>query len=621
MPTPAMHTLYYDSLIIFLLLKHSLTSTAAQTARQPPNLPSVPSAKLKRSSSGHVSYADESHQYHANITNELLKRRQSGSSAQQQQQQGHHTTQRKKQTAAATAGGGGGGPQITSLHDSLDDGYAYDERDHSFIIIPTPLKRRHNKKIGTPTIYFPEPPSSEPSLPPSPLHHRTSGGSHSHSHSGSGSSSCTTSTTSDTSSIYYIKTHKSRHLYAKRPKHITAVNHREYATITKKQIERAQKKSSKHKHHRKYLTGIGGNGNRVGAFEAAIVQVHSSRSSSMATAAAAAIAAATSGQQQQHANEEYQRLHRGTTLDDNFEMSTGKDSNLYEHIEAFNPMVGKKNIHNQFMSTKQQQKQQQIDTDQYGKKSTTISNENEKHMQNKSHLIDRRQNENDNVNHLRNRNAAIDKSQHTKHKLKKPSSSNEIVVVSSIETKNSSNRPDESNKMKTDRISNQLSTDDDNDDAAAAATATADDDVGSVGSFLSMASVRSFPKCSVPEVLNRVLEPVSITYLDQYDEIEATEAATSASKLPRIVDAKTKKSSTSSTKPQSKPQPPQPQLPPPPPPVRSCKQHEHPTGTKQNCDEIVYLSRTRSDHHDPGVIGPIAWQYHKKRLEDQRRWI
>lgn len=600
-----------------------MTTTAAQTARQPPNLPAIPSHR--KHSSGHISHADDSHQYRASIENELLTRQSENSvhmEQQQQQQQKQQqqqlyqnehypSSQKKKQV----------GTQITSLHEPVD-GYAYDERDHSFIIIPTPLKHRHNKKYGAPTIYFPEPPTSEPSQPPSPSQSfgTYSGGS-------SSSTSHTTSTTSDTSSIYYIKTHKSRrhHLYAKRPKHITAVNHREYATITKKQIASAQKKS-KHK-HRKYLTGVG-NGNRVGAFEAAVVQVHSSQSTmSTAAAAVAATAATAATLGQKHANEECNRLCGNT--DNNFEMSTGKDSNLYEHIEAFNPMAGTRNIHNQFMSTKRHKKEQQqqhhhhMDID---KKSTTIANEHEKHMQSKSHLIDSQLNENDNVNHLRNGmmnsfvmvNAASDRAQQQpKLKLKKqPSSGNEVFAISTaattdatrpssvtIETKNTSKLSDESIKMKMDRIPKQLSTDE-----------LHDDDVGSVGSFLSMASVRSFPKCSVPEPLNRVLEPVSITYLDQYDEIEATEAATMASKLPRIVDAKAKPSSKS-----AKPQP-QPQLPsPPPPPVRSCTQHEH-SGTKQNNDEIVYLSRTRSDCTDPGVIGPIAWQYHKKRLEDQREW-
>lgn len=338
------------------------------------------------------------------------------------------------------------------------------------------------------------------------------------------------------------------------------------------------------------------------------MQVHSSARSSSATTAAAAAASAASATYGQHPNEECHR----------FEMLTGKDSDLYEHIEAYNPMVGKRNIHNQFMSTnrpnqEQQQQQQHHQVEKIGKKSTTMSSKNEKHTQNKSQLIDRRQHENDNVNHLKNGmlSAASDRTlqqQQPKLRLKKSSSSSEIAATrpstDTIATKASSNLSDESMITKTDRFPKQLPTDE----------VHHDDDVGSVGSFLSMASVRSFPKCNVPEPLNRVLEPVSITYLDQYDEIEATEAATMASKLPRIVNAKAKKSSTS-TKPQ--PQPQSPPLPPPPPPVRSCKQHEH-TGTKQNNDDIVYLSRTRSECADPGVIGPIAWQYHKKRLEDQR---
>lgn len=489
---------------------HISVSKAAQTAQQS-FLPAVPP---KNTASAHISSIDGSHQFRSSITNEMPNRQ-------------SNTVRQKKQV----------GTQITSLHDSVD-GFAC-ERDHSFIIIPTPPKRKHHKKVGTPTIYFPEPPSSEPSSP-----------------SPSQSQSHSSTSTSDTSSIYYIKKHKSRrhHLYSKRPKRIATLNHREYATITKKQIERAQKKS---KHKRKYLKG--GNGNRVGAFEETTVQVHSSRSSSVAG---------------QNADDECMQL-RGTitaanSIDEHFEISTGKDSNLYEHIEAFNPMVGKKNVRNQFMSTKQM--------DNGGK--ATISNESEKHVQSKSRLIDRRQNKNDNVNHLRNGmnsfavNAANDKQ---KPKQKKCGDGGK--------SKCSSNRSDESIKMKTDRISNQLSNDEVHN--------TTNDDL-SVGSFLSMASIRSFPKCNVPDALSRVLEPVSITYLDQYDEIEATEAATLASKLPRIVDAKAKS-------------PPKPQY----------KQHE-PTA-EQKSDEIIYLSRTRSDGADPGVIGPVAWQYHKKRLEDQRK--
>lgn len=454
---------------------------------------------------GHIGSIDETHQFRSKMTNEIQSRQ-------------SDIARQKKQV----------GTQITSLNDSVD-GFGY-ERDHSFIIIPTPSKRKHHKKVGTPTIYFPEPPSSEPSSP-----------SLSQSHS--------STSTSDTSSIYYIKKHKSRrhHLYSKRPKRVATLNHREYATITKKQIERAQKKS---KHKRKYLKGI--NGNRVGAFEET-VQVHSSRSSSVA------------GQ-----NVDDCKQLRDTTAapsDDNFEMSTGKDSNLYEHIEAFNPMVGKKKFHNQFTSTKQM--------DDGGR--AKITNEIEQHVRSKSRLIDRRQNQADNVNQMRyGMNEFATTTENDRHKKRDNRNASESKRLTHLS--------DESIKMKTDQIAHQLSNDE---------VHTTNDDL-SVGSFLSMASIRSFPKCNVPEPLSRVLEPVSITYLDQYDEIDATEAATMASKLPRVVDAKAKN--------------------PPKSPYTHC---DHTTDNKS--DEIVYLSRTRSDGADPGVVGPIAWQYHKKRLEDQRK--
>lgn len=43
-------------------------------------------------------------------------------------------------------------------------------------------------------------------------------------------------------------------------------------------------------------------------------------------------------------------------------------------------------------------------------------------------------------------------------------------------------------------------------------------DSGSIGSFLSMQSIRAFPKASLPEPLNRVLEPVFVTYYDNMDD-------------------------------------------------------------------------------------------------------
>lgn len=431
------------------------------------------------------------------------------------------------------------GTQITSLHDTVD-GFPY-ERDHSFIIIPTPLKRKHHKKVGTPTIYFPEPPSSAPSSP---------------SHSQTQSSASTSTSTSDTSSIYYIKKHKSRrhHLYSKRPKRVSTQNHREYATITKKHIERAQKKS---KHKRKYL-----NGNRVGAFEET-VQVHSSRSSSVAGQNGRTDACK---QLRSTSTNTVAGATAAIVSDDTFEMSAGKDSNLYEHIEAFNPMVVKKaKYQNQYTSTKQMDN---------GEKAT-ISNESEKHVKSKLRLIDKRQNKSDTVNQTRNgMNAFVANSVNDSRRKK-------VDDQHAKESNHSSNTSDESKTMKMERFSNQLSNDE---------VHTTNDDL-SIGSFLSMASIRSFPKCNVPEPLSRVLEPANSKHFDRYDEIEATEAATIASKLPRVVDAKAK----SPPKPQQKPR--------------------EPTAPK-NADEIVYLSRTRSDGADPGVIGPIAWQYHKKRLEE-----
>lgn len=420
------------------------------------------------------------------------------------------------------------GTQITSLHDSVD-GFGC-ERDHSFIIIPTPLKRKHHKKVGTPTIYFPEPPpSSEPSSP-------------------SHSQSTTSTSTSDTSSIYYIKKHKNRrhHLYSKRPKRVTTLNHREYATITKKQIERAQKKA-KQKH--KYLKS----GNRIAAAFDDTVQVHSSRSSATAQNS-------DDGKQHSHDNR------AAECSDGTFEMSIGKNSNLYEHIEAFNPMVGKKKVHNQFTSTKQ--------IDKNG--TTAISNkesERHSHEKGKSRLIDKRQNKKGPVNQLKHgANAFVVNSANGRQKR---NNDQQHAKASN----HSSSTSDESMRVKMNRFSNQLSNND----------ATKDD--LSIGSFLSMASIRSFPKCNVPEPLNRVLEPVAVPF--QYDEIEATEAATMASKLPRIVDA------TAKPAPNQQPYMPRENL------------------IQQKNDDTVYLSRTRSDGADPGVIGPIAWQYHKKQLEDQ----
>lgn len=90
-------------------------------------------------------------------------------------------------------------------------------------------------------------------------------------------------------------------------------------------------------------------------------------------------------------------------------------------------------------------------------------------------------------------------------------------------------------------------------------------DTGSIGSFLSMASVKSFPRCSVPEPLSRVLEPVSVTHLDHYD-----------------ADLDTGKT----------------------------------LRTTNNRDSF-HFKRSQSDGNDPGVIGPVVWELHKKEMENK----
>lgn len=108
---------------------------------------------------------------------------------------------------------------------------------------------------------------------------------------------------------------------------------------------------------------------------------------------------------------------------------------------------------------------------------------------------------------------------------------------------------------------------------------------GSIGSFLSMASVRSFPKCSVPEPLSRVLEPVSVTHLDH------TEESSDSSRKPAIVGAKYKSMEPSKNT------------------TRLAKQFE----IEAVAD--AHLCRSQSDGADPGVIGPAVWKFQKNLIE------
>lgn len=409
------------------------------------------------------------------------------------------------------------GTEINSQPDNVD-GFKY-ERDNSFIIIPKSKTKRshHNKKDGTPTIYFPEPPSSVPSSPSIlNLFDRQS------------ITTSSSSTSSNSSSIYYIKKHKSRrhHLYPKQPKSNNNSNQREYATITKKQIERSRKKTN---HKRNRLKG--GNGNRIGVIELL--------------------------------NEQNATVTAINRNDDTSEAFSGKNSNVYEHIEAFNPVMvaAQKKTHDQFVSM-QQTNAGNILTNDAGIECSIEDIQRE------------------NVNQLKS--AKINVSKHSRN------DSNITNENPNLNPNSSKIHQNDSKKCQNDDAKNKIAP-----NRKSASECHIQNDNESIGSFLSMASIRSFPKCNVPESLNRILEPVGITYLDQYDEIEAIETATAASRVPRIVDTKVK--------------------------VNLAKPSKPTDTIKARIDDsdTVYLSRTRSDGADPGVIGPVAWQYHKKKLESQ----
>lgn len=364
--------------------------------------------------------------------------------------------------------------QMTSLHGFDNFGY---ERDHSFILIPSPPKsgkqHMHNKKVGTPNIYFPSPPSAA-------------------------STSVTQSSAdslSDSSSIYYIKKPKRERDRDRltdsggggRPRG------RVYATILRKPSNR---KATNHvKQKRKYLKSE----NRVGTL-VETAQVHSSHSDNM----------------------------RGDGISDEDTFDEGKNTNFYEHIEAINPFVG--NLANQKRRQFVENMASDERVDVRRKRGDTTST-----AQNKI-VFERNLREND------RRSKTADAKQKSTDAVKKA----DFLV------KKLSKQPPGSIEIAVD-----------NGDAI------------SVGSFLSMASVRSFPKCNVPEPLTRVM--------NYDDDIEAAEAI---NRVPRIVDTKLKKDG-QTTMPKK--------------PVDDGK--------------YAYLTRTRSDGADPGVIGPVVWQIHKKQQE------
>ncbi|XP_065364920.1 uncharacterized protein LOC135957992 [Calliphora vicina] len=112
-------------------------------------------------------------------------------------------------------------------------------------------------------------------------------------------------------------------------------------------------------------------------------------------------------------------------------------------------------------------------------------------------------------------------------------------------------------------------------------------DSGSIGSFLSMQSVKAFPKTTLPEPLNRVLEPVFVTYYDNIENVHQTSSKTGKSQSKKRSSRDGLDSTTIATI-ESFPTPKAPQK----------------------------FSRfaSQSDNPDPGVVGPIVWERHKKRL-------
>lgn len=340
-------------------------------------------------------------------------------------------------------------------------------------MIPSPPKSAkqtmHNKKVGTPNIYFPNPPSAV----------------------STSASQSSADSLSDASSIYYIKKPK-RERDRDRLTDSSRPRGRVYATILRKPSNR---KATNHvKQKRKYLKSE----NRVGTL-VETAQVHSSHSDI-------------------------------TRIDGNSDtFDEGKDANVYEHIEAINPFAGNYANQRRRQFDEKTKSGERVDVDATRQRGDTASTVQ------RNHFLERHRREND------RRSKTVDA---------KLNSMATVRNTDFLEKKVSKQRQ------------SPLETGDNGDSI-------------SVGSFLSMASVRSFPKCTVPEPLARVL--------NYDDDIEAVEAI---NRVPRIVDTKLKNDGWTAM------------------PVNSVDDRK-----------FAYLTRTRSDGADPGVIGPVVWQIHKKQQE------
>lgn len=112
-------------------------------------------------------------------------------------------------------------------------------------------------------------------------------------------------------------------------------------------------------------------------------------------------------------------------------------------------------------------------------------------------------------------------------------------------------------------------------------------DSGSIGSFLSMQSVKAFPKTTLPEPLNRVLEPVFVTYYDNIENLHQTSSKTGKFQAKKRSSRDDLDSTTIAT-------------------IESFPTPKAP----QKYSRFA----SQSDNPDPGVVGPIVWERHKKRL-------
>lgn len=428
-------------------------------------------------------------------------------------------------------------PPHSYSHTAFDN-YAFEPDRNTFILVPSQSKRKHTKRSGSPVIYFPQSPATPPSA----------------------SSYSSTSTASDVSSIYYIKKHKKD----KKPnvhvigKNLIKFDGRQYATIKKRDSDRKQKAYKKNK--KKYLGSLAGN--RVSSFESA-VQVHSPPYDFQAT---------DNGHSKTKKTDKHRHQDDDTNekSDDTFETSDGKNSHFYEHIEAFNPVIIKNKQKSRDENYKVQMKNETNGKKKINKKTYEddrkhpIKHESRQHKSQPSDRSDKNRKYKSSDSEM-----FITKKS---HKISSPKTKQKILAETLREQLHQS---DFSQSDCIDLDSSQKITPKND--------FTQRDDL-SIGSFLSMESIKKFPKCEVPDPLTKILDPVSITYFDHFNETEAIAAATAAARKPRIVETKVKTSNG---------------------PIMSSKPFDG------------NFTRSRSDATDPGVIGPAVWKMHKKQMEKQ----